>query len=431
MTSTAPYINTTSAFRPREDAPLIDQVLRHVNDAAPSSSLHPLRFAVFRSSPDELHIEATYSRFARPLSHDLDCASWRPNTAVVSHIVPTSVGATIGGFAGDASPATRLLAQVSDTVITNPNAVNASDILSVAANTLYVEGSLLDRFFLGLCGLGRVAYNQLGVIIEKQPQRFIDYVRYSIDAAAATCGIPVVGFSVTPRKIGPRVHKFPSGAYTGILDDPEALLESAESLVSRGATAIAITSEILDLPDLSGYVRGLDPNPHGAVEALISHTVTSSFGVPSAHAPMWGETSPGEDPVYEEYDPREAAELVTQTAIGCVLQGLHKAPQAAPLLGRAGIGVADVISVTDLLAIVLPARAVGNIPALCCERLGITIIGVEENATLHDVRAHDLRLRRYLRASNYLEAAGAIAALRAGLTVASLRRPISNIGRVE
>ena len=74
----------------------------------------------------------------------------------------------------------------------------------------------------------------------------------------------------------------------------------------------------------------------------------------------------------------------------------------------------DVISVTDLLGIVLPARAVGNIPALCCERLESTIIGVEENVTLHDVRSKDLGLRHYLHADNYLEAAGLVAALRMG-----------------
>ena len=340
----------------------------------------------------------------------------------VAHIVPTSVGAAIGGFAGDASPATRLLSQVSDLVITNPNAVNGSDILSIAPNTLYVEGSLLDRFFLGQCALGPVAFNQLGVVIEKQPQRFIDYVRYSIDAAAATCGIPLIGYSITPRRIAPRVRRFPSGAYTGTLDDPDALLESAASLVSHGA----ITSEILDLPDLTGYVHGLEPNPHGAVEALISHTVTSRFGIPSAHAPMWGPASPGEDPYYEQYDPREAAELVTSTAIGCVLQGLHKAPQPLP-----NTGFAHPLSVGSLLAIVLPSRTVGNIPALSCERIGITIIGVDENATLHRVCAHDLGLSRYVGVSNYLEAAGAVAALRAGLTLQSLRRPISNVPRIE
>jgi hypothetical protein len=42
-------------------------------------------------------------------------------------LVPTGIGAEIGGHAGDATPVARLLATVCDTLITHPNVVNASD----------------------------------------------------------------------------------------------------------------------------------------------------------------------------------------------------------------------------------------------------------------------------------------------------------------
>lgn len=43
----------------------------------------------------------------------------RPYTSVM--IVPTGVGAAIGGYAGDALPAARALASVVDCLISHPN----------------------------------------------------------------------------------------------------------------------------------------------------------------------------------------------------------------------------------------------------------------------------------------------------------------------
>ena len=44
-------------------------------------------------------------------------------------LVPTGVGAEIGGHSGDATPAARLIASVCDKLIVHPNVVNASDIV--------------------------------------------------------------------------------------------------------------------------------------------------------------------------------------------------------------------------------------------------------------------------------------------------------------
>ena len=63
-------------------------------------------------------------------------------------IVPTGIGCEIGGHAGDASPAAKLLASVCDNLIIHPNVVNASDINEITENMWYVEGSILDRFLL-------------------------------------------------------------------------------------------------------------------------------------------------------------------------------------------------------------------------------------------------------------------------------------------
>jgi hypothetical protein len=61
---------------------------------------------------------------ARSFSPSADARSpcfRRPYTSVL--IVPTGVGAAIGGFAGDALPVARTLAAVADCVISHPNVI--------------------------------------------------------------------------------------------------------------------------------------------------------------------------------------------------------------------------------------------------------------------------------------------------------------------
>ena len=75
-------------------------------------------------------------------------------------MVPTGVGAEIGGHSGDAGALARLIASTCDTLITHPNVVNASDIDELPENGLYVEGSVLTRFMMGAIGLRKVRIEQ-------------------------------------------------------------------------------------------------------------------------------------------------------------------------------------------------------------------------------------------------------------------------------
>ena len=54
----------------------------------------------------------------------------------VVFLVPTGIGAEIGGHAGDAGPAVQLIAQTCDTVVLHPNLVNASDVNEMPGNSL-------------------------------------------------------------------------------------------------------------------------------------------------------------------------------------------------------------------------------------------------------------------------------------------------------
>ena len=88
----------------------------------------------------------------------------RPLTVVL--IVPTGVGASIGGFAGDALPVARAIAQISDTLITHPNVLNGAQLYSPIPNALYVEGYALDKFAAGCWGLQEVHQNRIGLILD-------------------------------------------------------------------------------------------------------------------------------------------------------------------------------------------------------------------------------------------------------------------------
>ena len=84
--------------------------------------------------------------FRRRLVHDSRAFN-------VVMLIPTGIGADLGGHAGDAGPVARLLAEVSDTVVLHPNVVNASDINEMPTNSLYVEGSVVTRLLMGTAGL--------------------------------------------------------------------------------------------------------------------------------------------------------------------------------------------------------------------------------------------------------------------------------------
>ena len=54
-------------------------------------------------------------------------------------LIPTGVGAELGGHSGDGGALAVAMASLCDNLITHPNVVNASDINELPANGLYVE----------------------------------------------------------------------------------------------------------------------------------------------------------------------------------------------------------------------------------------------------------------------------------------------------
>src|SRR5262245_489384 len=112
--------------------------------------------------------------------------------AVVVNLVPTGIGCAFGGYAGDSGPVTALLGAAADLVVTNPNAVNASDFVHLDDRTVYTEGYSLNLFAEGLTPLYRPRSNRVGVIVERADASSIDVVCNVTNAVRAVHGVDVV-----------------------------------------------------------------------------------------------------------------------------------------------------------------------------------------------------------------------------------------------
>ena len=400
---------------------------------------YPLRAAIARLTEKDAVIESTFVELDprdpyRECFSDIELTSPRrkdhqDEKFAVVQIVPTGVRCEIGGFAGDACPATNLLAAAADVVITHPNAVNASDINEMASNVLYVEGKSLDDFLLGHLGLVPTRSNRIGTFVDPTGKAYLDEVVHTLNAARAVAGIDCANYTVGASEIGARTVWSQTGCAVGTVLNPIAILESVQQLLDNGAHAIGGVSVIhgVTAAEFSQHLSGQIPNPSGGVEAIITHLISKVFRVPTAHAPL---------PYYADvkergtHNPRASAEFISTPHYLCVLKGLAKAPRLVPV-ERLDHVAAHLVTLNAVGAVVMPASCLGGIPALAAEYSDIPLIAVEENQTLLSVTNDEMQMRNVIHVKSYLEAAGVILALKQGLSLESLRRPIARSTRLE
>lgn len=346
----------------------------------------------------------------------------------VAMVVPTGIGAEIGGHAGDATPAAIALAQVSDTLITHPNVVNASDINELPRNGLYVEGSVLTRLLMGTVGLSPARANRVLVALDASyNERYAAYTVNAVNAARATYGLNCVGI----ERIEPALKL--SGGYTqtgrasGSVEGLDGLIDLLQG--KQGAYDAVAVASVVDVPHhyhFDYFTSGGEMvNPWGGVEALLTHAVSSIMEVPTAHAPMMeSDDIAAVDPGV--VDARMAAEVISITFFQSVLKGLQRSPRI--VTDEAEFGRADVMTAENVSCLVIPEGCLG-LPTLAALHQGIPVIEVRENRNL--MRNHlptlPWRARQFFSADNYWEATGIIAALRAGIDPDSMRRPIKTM----
>jgi hypothetical protein len=392
---------------------------------------YPLRLSIVEVGADGFAVEATLVRYGMSDRYaaafaNIEILNPKPTPVPASpfvavQVVPTGVRCEFGGYAGDAAPVTNLLARAVDRVVANPNAVNASDLNEMADNVLYVEGKTIDDFLLGHVGLSERRSNRIGTFIDPTGASLKHHVVNCLNAARATAGIVCGSWTLLGRDLDARIEWSRAGCAVGTVAEPDAILEAAALLIGAGADAIGGVSVIhgVTAEMFSDHMAGRLPNPSGGIEAIITHLISKVFRVPAAHAPL---------PYYAEIkradigNPRAAAEFISTPHYFSVLKGLARAPQPIELGDTPPAGC---LTLANVGAVVMPASCLGGVPALAAEFARIPLIAVRENETILNVTNAKMQMQNVIEVATYLEAAGVLLALRSGISLESLRRPLA------
>ena len=130
---------------------------------------------------------------------------------------PHRLAPAIGGHAGDATPAARLLASVCDHLVLHPNVVNASDVNEQTENCLYVEGSLICRLLMGTVGLRKIRQNRVLLVTEDRGDapNVVDNTINCAEGARATLGMDISDVVVLEQELFLQTGVSDSGRVTG------------------------------------------------------------------------------------------------------------------------------------------------------------------------------------------------------------------------
>lgn len=411
---------TISNAELEKSEPLLSGIERALGPSA-------FRWYVSQVTKEQIVVEATLNdedhlRGDRPVEYE---RRHYPGKSVLLSVIPTGIGCSIGGYAGDASGVTNLLASTVDYLLTHPNALNASDFIGLASeNIVYADGYCIDQFSKGLADLHLPSSNRVGLIIEKADSRKLELIFNIVNTVRAVHGVSITDYVITDQPIGGRCVENGSGAFSGSVDNLDVLLRSAEKLIGNGVNAIAVTSDIQDLPldNYAKHFQGQYPNPVGGVEAVISYSVSRKFQVPCAHAPLLNVKQL--DLSTDVVDARGAGEMSSASGLACILIGLRRAPQVKPGYNTRTM---DIINMHNLLAVVSPASSVGGIPMICSQKYGIPLVVVTGNETVFDVTAEKLGFKNVIEVRNYAEAAGIVLALKRGISPEAISRPLRTL----
>jgi len=340
---------------------------------------------------------------------------------VAALLIPTGVGAEIGGHCGDGNTTAKLIASACDKLIVHPNVVNASDLNEMTPNTLYAEGSIVTRLFMGQIGLRESRINKMLMIMEKHPDPYFNNeVVNAVSAARITVGIDCDVLEI--GNVFESVSTYsPSGRAAGEIENIDKLFEVVKQFKDR-YDAIGLSTYIKVPPGT--HTQYFDPddkmvNPWGGIEAILTHSIAENFEIPCAHSPML--TQEDVDGLSEEgfgiVEPRKAPETSSTTFLHCILKGLHKSPGIA--------GPNEGVRLEDISCLIIPDGCVG-LPVLSCVENNIPVIAVRENKNnmRNDLSLMPFRSNKLFIVESYLEAVGIMHCLKAGVAPESVRRPL-------
>lgn len=308
-------------------------------------------------------------------------------------IVPTGIGASIGGYAGDASLWARKFAEFSRLIV-NPNVVNAGCFSGINENMLYVEGFTLDEFFKGNVSLIPSKNNKIGVVFDKSmSQEVLNVHINTINAVKTIYGIETI-YAITKEDVEVDFFVNGSGISTGSVKNIETVLKTSKDLLNKGCDAIAIVCKFKDDDGNADYEKGIGVDPIGGVEAIISHYISKELKVPCAHSPAFEDFTISTEIV----NPKASAEYITPTFLPCVLLGLHNAPK----INDCKTSFANsAISIEHLDFLVMPYNSLGSVPVFEAVKKGVKVFAVKENKSVLNVTKDLLHLDEIIEVDTY------------------------------
>lgn len=310
---------------------------------------------------------------------------------IVAISIPTGIGATIGGYAGDFGYIAREFSKFFHVVI-NPNSVNGGILSAINYDMSYLEGFLFDEFLKGGISITpKQPYetNKIGVIFDSAiPKNIINVHLNTINALKMVQGIETVAIEYTNKPVGVELE-IQNGISVGKLNNPNVLLEAAKKLITKGAEAIAVVCYFGEDSEDENYETGQGIDPIGGIEAVISHLIAKEFKIPTAHSPAFEDI----DISFKLENPKVSSELISSTYLPCIMQGLSIAPK---------IGKSEKITNKDVKYLIVPNDALGSSAVLSSIKNNTKVITVNNKTTL-DVTAQKLNFKPWANFESYEE----------------------------
>lgn len=318
--------------------------------------------------------------------------SYDKEKSLIALVVPTGIGASIGGFAGDASQTARMFAKHFN-VIVNPNVVNAACFSGITDNMLYTEGWTLSQFMKGKINLIPSSNNKIGVIFDKGiSQGIINVHINTINAVKTIYGVDVIGYEITDEPCNVEFYNTSCGISSGSVLNNETLLSAGKKLIKRGANTIAVVCKFEEPPE-DNYKDGEGVDIVGGVEAVISHYLTRELMVPVVHSPAFENITISQEIV----DSKSSAEYITPTFLPCILLGLN----SAPLISCEK--VEHYISAENLKALIMPHNALGASIVADAISKGIKVYAIKENSSILNITKDIIRKNDIIELNTYKE----------------------------
>lgn len=296
-------------------------------------------------------------------------------------VVPTGIGAKIGGFAGDAGVFARKIAKEFPLIV-NPNVVNAACFSAITNNMLYTEGYSLTEFFKGNISLKPSFNNKIGIIFDKSISKDVINIHINtLNAVKTVYGINIIGYEFTEKEAGVDFFNTENGISSGRISNPATMAEAGKRLIAKGAEALAVVCKFEE-PEEDNYAEGESVDVVGGAEALISHYLTRELGIPVVHAPAFEDYSIKPQLVH----PKAAAEYITPTFLPCLLLGLNNAPKI--IKGKND----KFITINDVQTLIMPYNSLGSMIVKKAKECGIITLAVKENESVINADKKNLGL---------------------------------------